>query len=64
MEICKELLKRELQDGKWHDVEEIRKLIKGAGIKQNIFKQARKELGIVTRNNGNGTWSWRMIKDE
>lgn len=60
MEKAKEILRRELQDGDWHDAEEIRSAMRGAGIKKNDFKQARKELGVRTKNNGNGTWSWRL----
>lgn len=60
MEKCKELLLQELSDGQWHDTEEIGALMKGVGIRRSDFKQARKELGIKTRNNENGTWSWRL----
>lgn len=57
---AKEILRQELQDGDRHDAEEIREIMRGAGIKQKDFKQARQELGVKTRNNGDGTWSWRM----
>lgn len=60
MEKCKELLAQELSDGEWHDAEEVRALMKGAGINKSDFRQARREMGIMTRNNGDGTWSWRL----
>jgi len=63
MEKCKELLRQELKDGKWHDAEEVRAVMKGYGVKKNDFKQARKELGVKTKNNGDGTWSWRLCDE-
>lgn len=61
---CMELLRQELEDGKWHSAEEVRSVMKGYGVKRTDFKNARKELGVKTRNNGDGTWSWRLEKNE
>lgn len=60
---CKELLQQVLADGQWHDVEEIRALVKSLRIRKSDFKQARKELGVETMSNGDGMWSWRL-RDE
>lgn len=49
-----------LGDGEWHATEELRWHMCTNGISKKVFRKARHDLGIVTRNNGNGTWDWRM----
>lgn len=64
VEFGKSLITRELADGKWHRAEDVRNVAKRAGIGKSDFKQVRRELGVKTKNNGDGTWSWRLEKNE
>lgn len=50
-----------LADEEWHSCDEVRKYIQSKGISRKAFSEARKELEVQTRNNGDGTWSWRMV---
>lgn len=54
------VLEKRLGDKKWHSDDEIRELIKRHGVSKKAFKQARINLRIMTRNNGDGTWDWRL----
>ena len=54
------ILAKCLGDKKWHSSDEIREFIKRHGISKKAFKQARISLRVKTRNNGDGTWDWRL----
>lgn len=60
IEFAESILAFYLQDGTWHSCEEVRQKLKGHKVRQNILKQARKSMRIETRNNGDGTWDWRL----
>ena len=49
-----------LCDGEWHSAETVRAYIRMNLINQATFRKARRELGVQTRNNGDGTWDWRL----
>lgn len=61
VEMCKVILKYLLSGGRYHDTREVMKNLKAAGVtRKDVIHEARKELGVKTRNNGDGTWSWRL----
>lgn len=54
------VLKECLKDKEWHSCDEVREVIKRLEIPKKTFRQARNNLSIETRNNGDGTWDWRI----
>lgn len=60
IEFAESILSFYLQDGEWHSCEEVRQKLTGHKIRKSVLKQARKGLQIETRNNGDGTWDWRL----
>ena len=58
---CKVLLTDLLKDKEYQDTRKVIRALEQEGIKhKGIIKKARIELQIKTRNNGDGTWSWRL----
>ena len=37
---------------------------RGAGVSARTLKRAKRELGVVSKKEGNGSWSWALPKGE
>lgn len=62
-ERAQKYLREILSDGRWHDTALVSNSLYLNGIKKKELREARKALGVETRNNGNGTWFWRKGGD-
>ena len=49
-----------LGDRQWHRADELRYHMKVNDIPKSVFRKARQDIGVITRNNGDGTWDWRL----
>ena len=60
---AKEFLTKELTDGPVA-AEAVRKDARGASISERTLKRAKRALGIGSKKEGDGSWSWVLPEDE